>query len=298
MTILGQGISLLKPEHFSDYELVDCGAFEKLERFGDIILARPEPQAVWAKALSPAEWKKMTASHYILQTAQSGVWKKVNAVIPDEWNIQYKGPKFSLKFRLSPGKSKHVGIFPEQASNWEYIFAQCQRIPKAKVLNLFAYTGGASLAALAGGANVVHCEAVKKTLTWAKQNADANGFSGVRFFMEDALKLVKREIRRGSRYHGIILDPPAYGHGPNGEMWKLEETIDELTADLVKILEPEQHFFILNVYSLGFSPLILGNLIRNHFGVGIFQKTELGELYLQDRSQRCLPLGIFARFVG
>lgn len=288
-------IHLLTPQHFNDYELIDCGDFEKLERFGELILIRPEPQAVWSKALPEAEWTKQHHIRFKGRSATSGEWIKKSTSIPDRWHITYKNKDVAIKFRLALTSFKHVGIFPEQAVNWDYITKNVKQFKteKPKVLNLFAYTGGASLAARAAGADVTHVDSIKQVVTWANENQELSKLDNIRWVIDDALKFVKREIKRGKKYNGIILDPPAYGHGPNGEKWKLENSIQEMMKDVVNLLDKE-HFLILNTYSLGFSSVIVENLIRSSFPE--VQNLEAGELYLQATSGCKLPLGVFGKF--
>mgnify|MGYP003350857715 FL=1 len=190
---------------------------------------------------------------------------------------------------------KHVGVFPEQAVNWDYIFNSVKQLKTAqpKFLNLFAYTGGASLAAKAAGADTTHLDSIKQVVTWAKENMELSKLENMRWIVEDALKFTRREVKRGNKYHGIILDPPAFGHGPDGEKWKLEDNISEMMKNVLQLLNEEEHFLILNAYSLGFSSLILENLVQQNFKV---QNLEIGELYLQDNFNKKLPLGAFARF--
>ena len=191
---------------------------------------------------------------------------------------------------------KHLGIFPEQAVNWDYISKNIKqfKIPEPKVLNLFAYTGGASLIAAAAGADTTHVDSIKQVVTWANENQEISGIKNIRWVVEDALKFVKRELKRGKKYNGIILDPPAYGHGPNGEKWKLEDHINEMMHDVMELLDPEEHFLILNTYSLGFSSVIIENLIRGAYPK--VENLEIGELYLQATSGPKLPLGVFGKF--
>lgn len=288
-------MKLLTPKDFSAYELIDTGEGEKLERFGKYILRRPEPQAVWGKAMTEEEWERMRHAAFIPDGSHSGNWKRKN-VIPDQWYLSYSYKEMKLRFRLGMTAFKHVGIFPEQAVNWNYIYDACKKMRQPKVLNLFAYTGGASLAARAAGANVVHCDSIKNVLNWASANMEASKLKDIRWLLEDAFKFVKREAKRGNQYQGIIMDPPAYGHGPKGEKWKLEDMVDELTQNVAQILTPSDSFMILNSYSLGFSPLVLENLVHNHFGKEIIDLTETGELFLPDRAGRRLPAGIFVRF--
>jgi 23S rRNA (cytosine1962-C5)-methyltransferase len=288
-------IELLSPSHWKDYELLDCGDFEKLERFGELILIRPEPQAVWAKALSESEWEKLHHIRFKGKSATSGEWVKKNGKSPDRWNISYKTEDIAIKFRLGLTSFKHVGIFPEQAVNWDFIAQQVKRFknPEPKILNLFAYTGGASLAAKAAGADTTHVDSIKQVVTWANENQELSGLANIRWVVEDALKFVKRELKRGKTYNGIILDPPAYGHGPNGEKWKLEDHIQEMMHDVMQLLDPEEHFLILNAYSMGFSSVIIENLLKS--SMPSIENLHCGELYLQASSGCKLPLGVFGR---
>ena len=289
-------IELLTPTNWKDYELLDCGGFEKLERFGDITMIRPEPQAVWPKVLSQQEWQRLQHIKFKGRSATSGEWLKKNTLISDRWHIEYKNPEAGIKFRLALTSFKHVGIFPEQAVNWDFISAKIKQFKTAspKVLNLFAYTGGASLTAQAAGADTTHVDSIKQVVTWANENQELSGLSQIRWVVEDALKFVKRELKRGKKYNGIILDPPAYGHGPNGEKWKLEDNITEMMQDVIQLLDPDEHFLILNTYSLGFSSVIVENLIKSVYPQA--QNLETGELYLQAASGPKLPLGVFGRF--
>jgi len=288
-------MKLLTPKDWKDYELIDSGEGVKLERFGKYVLWRPEPQAVWSKSLSEKEWMKMAHASFQQEGSHSGKWTRYKD-IQDQWYVNYRYKQMHLKFRLGMTGFKHVGIFPEQAVNWNFIYDSCQLMEQPKVLNLFAYTGGASLAARAAGADVTHCDSIKNVLNWANANMQASKLSDIRWLLEDAFKFVKRESNRGRTYNGIILDPPAYGHGPKGEKWKLEDMIDELTASVAKIVDPRQFFVVFNSYSLGFSSLILENLVRTHFPSKILRKSETGELFLPERSGRRLPMGIFMRF--
>jgi 23S rRNA (cytosine1962-C5)-methyltransferase len=289
-------IQLLTPTHWKDYELIDCGDFEKLERFGNVILIRPEPQAVWSKVLPPNEWLRLHHIRFKGRSATSGEWVKKNPATPDRWHVEYKNPEAVIKFRLALTSFKHLGIFPEQAVNWDYISSNIRKFknPDAKVLNLFAYTGGASLISKAAGANTTHVDSIKQVVTWGNENMELSGLKDIRWVVEDALKFVKRELKRGKKYNGIILDPPAYGHGPNGEKWKLEDHINEMMQDVVQLLDPDEHFLILNTYSLGFSAVIVENLIRSAFPK--VENLEIGELYLQATSGIKLPLGVFGKF--
>jgi len=216
--------------------------------------------------------------------------------MPDRWVTQYRSGSLHLRTKLALSSFKHVGIFPEQATNWDYIAKKVKQIPEDKpnVLNLFAYTGIASLAARASGAEVTHVDSVKQVISWSRENMELSGLDNIRWVVEDALKFVNREVRRGNQYNGIILDPPAYGRGPDGEKWLLEENLNEILRLCALLLKKENFFFIINLYSLGFSALILENLIKAHFGDQV--NHEFGELFIPDSFGKKLPLGVFSRF--
>lgn len=291
-------IQVLSPSDFKDYELIDSGNGEKLERFGKYTLARPEPQALWAPALDAKQWQKIADARFKQDGSASGDWIRNNPDMPDQWIVTYRGGGMKIKFRLGLTRFKHVGIFPEQAVNWDFIFKQSAALKNPKVLNLFAYTGGASLAAKAGGADVIHCDSIKQVVNWASTNMELSKLDGIRWLVEDAFKFVLREAKRGKKYQGIIMDPPSWGHGPKGEKWKLEDQINDLMAAVSKILEPQQSFFVMNAYSLGYSPLILENLGKSHFEPSQLANLQIGELCLPERSGRRLPAGVFMRFGG
>lgn len=289
----------LTPTGFTDYELIDCGNFQKLERFGTVVTIRPEPQAVWDPGMNMAEWEKRAHVKFIPKSSSSGDWKKLKNA-PEQWTIKFDfaqkaSTAYSIGFRLGLTSFKHVGVFPEQAVNWNYIFNTVKQLktPQPKFLNLFAYTGGASLAAKAAGADTTHLDSIKQVVTWAKENMELSHLKDIRWVVEDALKYAKREVKRGNKYNGIILDPPAFGHGPDGEKWKLEDNINEMMKNVLQLLDPAEHFLILNAYSLGFSSLILENMVKQNFKA---ENLEVGELYLEDNFKKKLPLGAFARF--
>jgi len=290
---------LLSPVNFPDYELIDSGDFEKLERFGNYITIRPEPQAVWGKALPGKEWEKKAHVKFMPKSSSAGTWKKIKDM-PDQWRINYDlgsdSNKKRMTLRLGLTSFKHVGVFPEQAVNWDYINSSVKKLKTAqpKVLNLFAYTGGSTLAARAAGADTTHLDSIKQVVTWAKENMELSDLNNVRWMVEDAMTYVKREVKRGKKYNGIILDPPAYGHGPNGESWKLEDHIQEMTQMVTSLLDPEDCFLLLNTYSLGFSSLIIENLLNQTFLKGRF---ETGEIFLDATSGSKLPLGVFGRTI-
>lgn len=287
-------MKLITPKNWQNYELIDCGNFEKLERFGDFVLARPEPQAIWDRKLPKSEWDKILHARFSQTGSHKGDWKKARK-ITDNWLLEYNYKKYSLKFKLALTAFKHVGVFPEQAENWDFIINSINsfKTSQPKVLNLFAYTGGASLAAKAAGADVVHVDSVKQVVGWARENMELSRLNNIRWTVEDAAKFVKREVKRGRKYNGIILDPPAYGIGASGERWKLEDSINDLLKDVSQLLDPKEYFLVLNTYSLGFSALIIENLINSHFSN--FKNHEVGELYLDANTGVKLPLGVFAR---
>jgi 23S rRNA (cytosine1962-C5)-methyltransferase len=294
-------MKLLTPHNWPDYQLIDSGDYEKLERFGKYILRRPEPQAVWRKALSEKDWEQKTDAWFKKEKGkiasegnEKGEWILRHGM-SQQWFIAYAYKEMKLRFRLGLTAFKHVGIFPEQAGNWDYIYNAVRElsIEQPKVLNLFAYTGGASLAAKAAGADVTHVDSVRQVLNWSRENMEASGLDNIRWVLEDALKFVKREVKREKRYQGIILDPPAYGRGPDGEKWILEDNIAELMDTCSKIVDENGFFCILNLYSMGFSPLIAENLIKDYFPGNL--QIELGELFLPDEAGRRLPLSVFGR---
>jgi 23S rRNA (cytosine1962-C5)-methyltransferase len=291
--VMQLSVLLDTPAHWKEYELLDCGNFEKLERFGEFVTIRPEPQAVWPKKWSDQEWKSHAHVRFVQKGSNSGEWQKLKKM-PDQWKISYQLPnKSKMTMRLGMTSFKHVGIFPEQAANWDFSVNVLQKMktPKPKVLNLFAYTGGASVACALESADVTHVDSIKQVVTWANENAQLSGNVNVRWMVEDALKFVQREVRRGNKYNGIILDPPAFGHGPKGEKWKLEEQISELLQGVLQLLDDNEHFLVLNAYSLGLSPLIVENLLRPFAGKNL----TIGELFLSAKSGVVLPLGVFGR---
>ena len=299
---------------WKDYEILDSGGYEKLERFGPYVMARPEPKALWDKTLSDEQWNRLIHTRFTPGAGfgkagkeDSGTWSRVRKM-EDQWHIRYKGRQPGLGFSLRLGLTsfKHVGVFPEQAPNWEYIYRNTRDLvlsakeagrPVPKVLNLFAYTGAASLAAKAAGADVTHLDSVRQVVTWARGNMEASRLDGIRWVIEDALKFARREARRGNIYQGIILDPPAYGHGPDGEKWKLDELLFGLLKTVAQILAPADSFMVLNLYSNGYSAMLGETLVRQAFSLPRDGAAELesGELALRDKSGKVLPLSIFVR---
>lgn len=288
-------ITTLTPQNLKEYELIDCGNFEKLERFGSYILIRPEPQAVWDKSLSEKEWEKRAHVRFEGKSPTTGNWKKLKDM-PDRWNFEYKiGKNTSISFRLALTSFKHVGIFPEQAANWDFIYQAIKKYPQdsCKVLNLFAYTGGASLAARAAGAEVTHLDSIRQVVNWSADNMKLSGLDNIKWVIEDATKFCQREEKRKNTYNGIILDPPAFGHGPSGESWKLERDINGLLKTVSHLADPKNFFMVLNTYSLGFSSYIIENLFKNVFGANF--NYQFGELILIDSFGKKLPLGVFVQ---
>ena len=288
---------LLTP-HWEDYELIDSGDFEKLERFGRYITRRPEPQAIWQKSLSEDEWCRMATASFRREggSEERGRWS-LSPQQPEQWRISQRVGDKKITLRLGLTSFKHVGVFPEQAENWNFIFESVKGLQKGgtqrpKVLNMFAYTGGASLAAAAAGAEVTHVDSVKQCISWARENMEESRLEGIRWVVEDALKFARREVKRGHRYEGIILDPPAYGRGPEGEKWVLEQNIVEMLSLCAEMLQ-EGGFLVLNLYSMGLSALLaksaVNQLIRNP------KWEQFGELYFTDRAGKSLPLGVYYR---
>ncbi len=306
---------ILITEPGADYELIDSGEGEKLERFGKYVLSRPDPQALWHKHLPVAEWKK--ADGFFTRDDKKGDWSFQKGM-PDRWPIQFGG----LKFLIRPSAFKHTGLFPEQSVNWDWLRkmiadagkrnisgnaspAASATEPQVEVLNLFGYTGGATLACAEAGAKVVHVDSSKAALTWARENAELSGLKDkpIRWILDDARDFVRREVKRGRTYSGIIMDPPAFGHGPENEVWKIEEHFISLVDECMKLLGDAPLFFLINGYSAGYSAVayenILMPLLQHHDG-----SIEIGELAIREKRNeakdieegRLLPCGIFARW--
>ena len=285
-------ISILKTQASKDYELIDSGNEEKLERYGKYILRRPDPQALWEKSVSGEEWQKADAFFYSSKERKG--WKK-NKDMQDEWQISFG----DLKFNIKPTAFKHTGVFPEQESNWTWTIEKIKKAGRPiKVLNLFGYTGGATLACLSAGAEVVHVDGSKASVNWAKENAELSGLDKkpVRWIVDDARKFVLREIKRGEKYDGIIMDPPSFGRGGKGEIWKIEDELLNLLENCSKILSDNPLFFLVNGYAAGYSAQAYKNALTpivEKFG----GEMEIGELTIEEtKSGRLLPCGIFARW--
>ena len=269
-------------DQWNDYEVIDCSKGEKLERWGDYLLVRPDPQVIWDTPKKENGWRKMNG-HYHRSSKGGGEWEFFP--LPKEWTIQYSLPiNKKLTFHLKPFSFKHTGLFPEQAANWNW-FSQLiadavSKGRQVKVLNLFAYTGGATLAAAAAGASVTHVDASKGMVTWAKENAISSGLKDapIRWLVDDCVKFVEREIRRGNHYDAIIMDPPSYGRGPKGEIWKIEESVYPLIQLCSQILTDNPLFFLINSYTTGLQPAVLSYMISTVLGTanGTVTASEIG----------------------
>lgn len=288
-------LSLRTTEPEKDYELLDSGEGEKLERFGDYILARPDPQALWKKK-NPQKWSEADAT--FIRTGTKASWN-IKPGVPDRWQISLGG----LSFYIRPTSFKHTGLFPEQAPNWQWIGETISNAVRGgrtvSVLNLFGYTGGATLAAAKAGADVVHVDGSKVAIGWAKDNASISGLSEkpIRWILDDAREFVRRELKRGSKYDAIIMDPPSFGRGPNKETWNIEDDFLPLLDSCFNLLSDKPLFFLINGYASGYSPLAYKNsldtLIATRGG-----STDIGELSIKEASGRLLPAGIFAVWQG
>ena len=279
-------------EGWKDYEVLDTGGGEKLECWGDITLQRPDPQVIWPRS-EPEKWRLADAVYHRSERG-GGDWE-FRRSLPDRWAVQYR----DLRFWVRPTGFKHTGLFPEQAANWDWMDGLIRGAGRpVRVLNLFAYTGGASLACASAGAHVTHVDAAKGMVLWAKENRELSGLkeTSFRFIVEDALRFVQREIRRGSLYDGILMDPPSYGRGPSGEVWKLENELFGLVSTCAEALSPEPLFFLINSYTTGFQASVLSNIlakcVTSRFG-GVIDSEELG---LPVTSGGVLPCGASGRW--
>lgn len=282
-------------DEWKDYEVIDTCSGEKLERWGDYILVRPDPQVIWSGNKSDKRWKNMNG-HYHRSKAGGGEWEFLN--LPQEWQISYR----SLTFNLKPFSFKHTGLFPEQATNWDW-FSELIRDAKRpiKVLNLFAYTGGATLSAAAAGASVTHVDASKGMVGWAKENAVASGLSDkpIRWLVDDCVKFVEREIRRGNKYDAIIMDPPSYGRGPKGEIWKIEDSIYPFIELTMDILSDNPLFYLVNSYTTGLQPAVLTYMLSTTVCRKYGGKVESSEIGLPiSGNGLVLPCGASGRWTG
>ena len=279
--------------NWKDYEVLDCSHGEKLERWGDYLLVRPDPQVIWDTPKELKGWKKMNG-HYHRSSKGGGEWEFFN--LPEQWTISYG----ALKFNLKPFSFKHTGLFPEQATNWDWFSSKIKNAGRpVKVLNLFAYTGGATLAAAAAGAHVTHVDASKGMVNWAKENAASSGLSDapIRWLVDDCVKFVEREIRRGNKYDAIIMDPPSYGRGPKGEIWKIEDSIHNFVKLCTQILSEDAIFFLINSYTTGLQPAVLTYMIETEVRKNFGGKVESSEIGLPVSSNGLvLPCGASGRW--
>lgn len=297
-------MNLYHPQSWTEYELLDAGEFEKLERFGKYILIRPEPQAIWERSLPHTEWNRLAHAHFSREQKDKfrftddakGGWKKLKPM-PESWQIQYTSGNLKLVLRLALTSFGHVGVFPEQGNNWNFIHETISswKTDKPRVLNLFAYTGAASVVARMAGAEVTHCDASRPGLNWANENMRLNSQDNIRWVYEDAFKFVRREEKRGNKYHGIIMDPPPYGRGPEGEKWTLQEQLNDLVSMSRRLLEPRPYFFILSMYAVGLPATVGLNVVKTHFTNA---KADWGEFFLKSKQGRDLPMGTFVRIAG
>lgn len=281
-------------DNWKDYEVIDCSKGEKLERWGDYILVRPDPQVIWDTPRKEKGWHKMNA-HYHRSKKGGGEWEFFD--LPQQWSIHYR----NLTFQLKPFSFKHTGLFPEQAANWDWFSELIKKAGRpVKVLNLFAYTGGATIAAAAAGTSVTHVDASKGMVTWAKENAASSGLADapIRWIVDDCVKFVEREIRRGNHYDAIIMDPPSYGRGPKGEIWKIEESIHPLVKLCAQLLVDRPLFFLINSYTTGLQPAVLSYLIGTELK-RFPGKVTADEIGLPVSSNGLtLPCGASGRFEG
>lgn len=280
--------------NWSDYELIDCGSFEKLERFGKYILIRPEQAAKWNKHLSSAEWLKAAHAKYHETTKSTGSWEKYKKM-PDTWDISYKIDNKDLYFNLKLKDFKHIGVFPEQEENWAYIYNTIKKVQsqKLKVLNLFAYTGGASMAASKAGADVTHIESLKQNINWTKENMASSDIDNIRLLIDDAIKFVGKEIKRKSIYNGIIMDPPTFGIGAKGERWSLKKDFETLLSLVNQIIDKNLHFMVINTYTYGFNKADFTEIVKS--SLPSIRKFNIEKIFLKDKFNNKLPAGIVLR---
>ena len=282
--------------NWNDYQVIDCSEGEKLERWGSYLLVRPDPQVIWDTPKTGKGWKK-TNAHYHRSKKGGGEWEFFD--LPEQWTIRYE--PLNLTFNLKPFSFKHTGLFPEQATNWDWFSDLIKKADRPiKVLNLFAYTGGATLAAASAGASVTHVDASKGMVTWAKENAVSSGLGDapIRWIVDDCVKFVEREIRRGNHYDAIIMDPPSYGRGPKGEIWKIEEAVYPLIKLCAKLLSDHPLFFLVNSYTTGLQPTVLHYMIQTALSdyKGTVSAEEIG--LPVSSTGLVLPCGASGRFVG
>ena len=280
--------------NWKDYKILDMANGQKLEKWGNIILSRPDPQIIWKEKTFPEKWKNVNATYHRSKTG-GGSWE-YNKKVPEQWQIKYK----ELTFNIKPMGFKHTGLFPEQAVNWDWMIQKIKNSKREiKVLNLFAYTGGASVACSYAGASVCHVDSSKGMVSWAKENVTSSGLSErpVRYIVDDVVKFVNREIRRGNKYDAIIMDPPSYGRGANGEVWQFENNIYDLVELCTKVLSEQPLFFLINSYTTGISSKVLENILYLTVSKKYKGNVSSGEVGLpMENSKLVLPCGIYGRW--
>ena len=285
---------MILANEWKDYKLIDMANGQKLERWGEILLSRPDPQIVWKDKSFPDKWKNVNAI-YNRSITGGGSWE-FKTKLPDNWQIKYK----DLTFNIKPMGFKHTGLFPEQAVNWDWMINKIKKADREiKVLNLFAYTGGATCACLSAGSSVCHVDSSKGMVSWAKENVDSSKLSGkkVRYIVDDVNKFVAREIRRENKYDAIIMDPPSYGRGVNGEVWQFENNIYDLVSLCKNVLSDNPLFFLINSYTTGISSMVLQNILNLTITKEYSGKVESGEIGLpMENSKLILPCGIYSRW--
>lgn len=278
-------MQILRTKGWEEYELLDSGDGLRLERFGKYILSKPDPQAIWQKSLDQKEWEKADAAY------EEGGWRRATS-FPEKWKMGYKQVNFYVRLT----SFKHAGVFPEQHLHWDFIQDSLSNKRGANVLNLFGYTGVASLVAAANGASVTHVDASRPAITWARENQELSNLSDrpIRWIIDDAMEYVEREVRRGKKYDGILMDPPIYGHGPTGKIWNFEKSFPDLVRASSKLLSDNPLFFIVNAYAISSSALMLENVLKDHLVQG---KYHTGELVLEEsKNSRPLSTGIYSRW--
>ena len=279
---------------WKDYKILDMADGQKLEQWGNVILSRPDPQIIWKNKSFPAKWKQINATYHRSKTG-GGSWE-YNKKMPDKWQIKYK----NLTFNIKPMGFKHTGLFPEQAVNWDWMIDKIKLEKREiKVLNLFAYTGGATVACLSAGASCCHVDSSKGMVAWAKENVASSGLSKkpVRYIVDDVQKFVKREIKRGNKYDAIIMDPPSYGRGANGEIWQFEDNLYNLVELCMQVLSKNPLFFLINSYTTGISSTVLANILNLTIAKKYKGKITSGEIGLpMENSKLILPCGIYSRW--
>ena len=285
---------MLEANNWKDYELIDTSRGEKLERWGNIYLLRPDPQVIWDKGDLLSKYKSMIHAVYHRSNKGGGSWENLKKT-PTSWKINYK----NLTFNIKQMGFKHTGLFPEQAVNWDFMINKIKKAKRdIKVLNLFAYTGGATVACLSAGASVTHVDSSRGMVDWCKENVNDSGYkeASIRYLVDDVVKFVKREIRRGNKYDAIIMDPPSYGRGANKEIWNIEKDLNNLVELCTKVLSDDPLFFIINSYTTGMSPTVLKNLLT--VTVNKYKKGNItcGEIGLKDNNDLVLPCGIYGRW--